>query len=35
MRRMFIRESILSYRNGEYDSLNEQILENPFDTYCW
>ena len=33
MRRKFIKESKFSYFNGDYDLLNEQILENPFDTY--
>ena len=35
MRRKFIEEPIFSYCNGDYDLLNEQILENSFDTYCW
>ena len=35
MRRKFIKESIFSYCNGDYDLLNEQTLENVFDTYCW
>ena len=34
MRRKFIKEGIFSYCNGDYDLVNEQILENPFDTYC-
>ena len=35
MRRKFIRESMFSYCNGDYDLLNEQILENSFDTYTY
>ena len=35
MRRKFIKESIFSYCNSDYDLLNEKILENPFDIYCW
>ena len=35
MRRKFFKKSIFSYCNGDYDLHNEQILENPFDTYCW
>ena len=35
MRSKFIKESIFSYCNGDYDLLNEQTLENAFDTYCW
>ena len=35
MRLKFIKESIFSYCNGDYDLLNEQILENSFDTYIY
>ena len=35
MRRKFIKESIFFYCNGDYDLLNEQTLENSFDTYSW
>ena len=35
IRLKLIKESIFSFCNGDYDLLNEQILENPFDTYRW
>ena len=34
MRRKFSKEPTFSYCNGDYDLLNEQILENLFVTYC-
>ena len=35
MRRNFFKESIFSYCTGDYELLTEQILETPFETYCW
>ena len=33
--RKCVKESTLSFCNGEYKLLNDLIIDNPFDTYCW
>ena len=33
--RKYVKESTLSFCNGDYKLLNDLIIDNPFDTYCW